>query len=262
MAKERTDEERALRKKEKKKEKKLAETNGVVKSSKKDKKSKRDSLAAATDAETDVDTTLGVDGMDVDGEGLVTKGALLAQIVPIAHPLADDKLEKKVLKGVKRGTTARNSLPAIFLMLTIGNLATKHKALKRGVKEVVKALRKSPGAGQGVDGKKTGVVVIAADISPLDVISHLPVLCEDHDVPYIWVPSRQSLGEAGNTKRPTSVVMMAPNRGKTLKRDDKGKVLGEEKGGKAEEDAKDQEWSEQYDEVVKAVVKAAKGSNK
>ena len=41
---------------------------------------------------------------------------------PIAHPLADDKLKKKALKLVK--------------------LSAKGKQLKRGVKEVVKALRK------------------------------------------------------------------------------------------------------------------------
>lgn len=49
---------------------------------------------------------------------------------------------------------------------------------------------------------------IAGDISPVDVITHLPVLCEDHDVPYIYVPSKQDLGSAGSTKRPTSVIMI------------------------------------------------------
>ena len=33
-------------------------------------------------------------------------------------------------------------------------------------------------------------VVIAGDISPIDVISHIPVACEDHKVPYAYVPSR------------------------------------------------------------------------
>lgn len=47
--------------------------------------------------------------------------------------------------------------------------AAKAKALRRGVKEVVKAVRK---------GEK-GFVLIAGDISPIDVIAHLPILCED-----------------------------------------------------------------------------------
>lgn len=42
----------------------------------------------------------------------------------------------------------------------------------------------------------------------MDVISHMPVLCEDSNVPYIFVPSKEQLGEASSTKRPTSVTMV------------------------------------------------------
>ena len=77
-------------------------------------------------------------------------------------------------------------------------VASQAKELRRGVKEVVKALRK---------GEK-GVVIIAGDISPDDVISHLPVLCEDHSVPYMFTPSKLALGLASLTKRPTSVILV------------------------------------------------------
>lgn len=33
--------------------------------------------------------------------------------------------------------------------------------------------------------------VIAGNISPIDVITHVPVLCEDADIPYIYVPSKE-----------------------------------------------------------------------
>lgn len=95
------------------------------------------------------------------------------------------------------------------------SIASKVKHVRRGVKEVSKAIRK---------GEK-GLVVIAGDISPLDVISHLPVLCEDHDVPYIFVPSKEKLGEASATKRPTSVSMVV--------------LGGKNKDGKAAEDYKE-----------------------
>ncbi|KAI8342318.1 RNA-binding protein Nhp2 [Chlamydoabsidia padenii] len=97
---------------------------------------------------------------------------------PIAHPMAEEKLAKKIHKTVKK--------------------ASKVKHVRRGVKEVGKALRK---------GEK-GLVVIAGDISPIDVIAHLPVLCEDSNVPYVFVPSKEELGEASSTKRPTSVTMV------------------------------------------------------
>ena len=52
------------------------------------------------------------------------------------------------------------------------------------------------------------MVVIAADISPIDVLSHLPILCEDKGIPYMYVKSRAEVGEACKTKRPTSCVLI------------------------------------------------------
>lgn len=33
--------------------------------------------------------------------------------------------------------------------------------------------------------------VIAGNISPIDVITHVPVLCEEADIPYVYVPSKE-----------------------------------------------------------------------
>ena len=53
--------------------------------------------------------------------------------------------------------------------------------------------------------------IIAGDISPIDVISHLPVLCEDKGVLFVFVPSKIDLGAAAGTKRPTSCVLIPAN---------------------------------------------------
>lgn len=82
-------------------------------------------------------------------------------------------------------------------------------------------------------------MILAADISPMDVISHIPVLCEDHHIPYIYVSSRAELGMAGQTKRPTSVVMIVRD------------VTGKKRAEKKEEDGED--WSETYKSLVKVV---------
>jgi H/ACA ribonucleoprotein complex subunit 2 len=99
-------------------------------------------------------------------------------VSPIAEPLASDKLSKKLIKLIKK--------------------SMKDKSVKRGVKETVKAVAK--------DNK--GICVIAADISPIDVLSHLAILCEEKNVPYIYVKSRAEIGEACKTKRPTSCVFI------------------------------------------------------
>lgn len=33
-------------------------------------------------------------------------------------------------------------------------------------------------------------VVLAGDVTPIDVYSHLPVMCEDRNIPYCYVPSK------------------------------------------------------------------------
>ena len=103
---------------------------------------------------------------------------LITLVSAIAKPLASKKLTKKLYKVVKK--------------------SQKAKRLKRGVREVVKGLRK---------GEK-GLVVFAGDVSPIDVISHMPVFCEDKGIPYCYVPTRKDLGAAAFTRRPTSVVMV------------------------------------------------------
>lgn len=85
--------------------------------------------------------------------------------------------------------------------------------------------------------------IIAGDISPLDVIAHLPILCEDKGVPYIFVRSKDELGAAGLTKRPTSCMLVAPKA--------TGKKGGGETGETKEEEA---EFGESFEEVKGRVV--------
>lgn len=47
---------------------------------------------------------------------------------------------------------------------------------------------------QGLKKGDKGLCLIAGDIYPIDVISHLPVLCEEKDTAYIYVPSKHDLG--------------------------------------------------------------------
>ena len=103
------------------------------------------------------------------------------RVIPIAKPLASEKLASRLYRTVRK--------------------AAKKKTLRRGVKEVTKSLRK---------GEK-GFTILAGDISPLDVISHVPVYCEEQKVPYVFVPSRFDLGSAALTKRPTSMVLIKQN---------------------------------------------------
>jgi H/ACA ribonucleoprotein complex subunit 2 len=118
----------------------------------------------------------------VDSEGKVDEGPTYEDRIrflsPISKPLAGKKLTVNLHTLTKKAAAA--------------------KLLKRGVKEVVKSLKKN----------QKGICIIAGDISPIDVISHVSVFCEEKEIPYIYVPSRVDLGLASSTKRPTSVVLI------------------------------------------------------
>ncbi|KAJ5793731.1 hypothetical protein N7457_000330 [Penicillium paradoxum] len=185
------------------KKEKRADKDGVHKV-KKEKKEKKDKTALVDAVEQEIDSEA-MEGLEQTSVAVVEADAIaerpVGALVPFANPLVEDKQAKKVLKSVKK--------------------AAVNKSLKRGVKEVVKALRKSPiPAANAAIGIPSGVVVLAADISPMDVISHIPVLCEDHGIPYVFVTSRAELGASAATKRPTSVVMVTPKAAKGKKEDD------------------------------------------
>lgn len=58
--------------------------------------------------------------------------------------------------------------------------------IKKGTNEVTKTVERG----------KALLVVIAEDVQPPEVVAHLPLLCEEKKVPYVYVSSKKSLGEA------------------------------------------------------------------
>lgn len=88
----------------KEKKEKRSEKDGVKKS-KKDKKSKLngDNIAAAVEEVTKQEAETDALVVVKEGSGEVVLKAVGA-LVPFANPLADEKVAKKVLKGVKKGS--------------------------------------------------------------------------------------------------------------------------------------------------------------
>ena len=85
-------------------------------------------------------------------------------MLKIAQPVASEgtlKIINEVLKGIEKPIT--------------------------GVKACQKAI---------CNGEK-GVLVLTADTTPMDLITHLPALCEEHGVKYVFVKTKKQLkGEA------------------------------------------------------------------
>src|SRR5215831_13533261 len=58
--------------------------------------------------------------------------------------------------------------------------------LRKGTNESTKAIER------GI----AKLVVIAEDVTPPEVVAHLPILCEERKIPYVFVPSKDQIGPA------------------------------------------------------------------
>lgn len=60
-------------------------------------------------------------------------------------------------------------------------------------------------------------IVMAADTEPIEILLHLPLLCEDKNVPYVFVPSKTALGRACGVSRPVVACSVTTNDASELK---------------------------------------------
>jgi large subunit ribosomal protein L7Ae len=65
-------------------------------------------------------------------------------------------------------------------------IASKTGTVRKGTNETTKAVERA----------QAKLVVIAEDVDPPEVVAHLPLLCEERKIPYIYVPSKEKLGSA------------------------------------------------------------------
>ncbi len=58
--------------------------------------------------------------------------------------------------------------------------------VRKGTNEATKAIERGT----------SKLIIIAEDVEPPEVVAHLPILCEEHDAAYAFVPSKQELGKS------------------------------------------------------------------
>jgi ribosomal protein eL8 len=68
--------------------------------------------------------------------------------------------------------------------------------VRRGVNEATKAIER------GI----AKLVVMAEDVTPEEVLMHVPVICEEKQVPYAYAASKIELGKASGIDVPTSAI--------------------------------------------------------
>ncbi len=109
--------------------------------------------------------------------------ANLCQFVnAISQPMAPRRTAKKIYKLIKKSSKEKHHL-------------------RQGVVEVQRAIRKG----------ERGLCVLAGNVTPVDVSCHIPGVCEEKDIPYVYTPSKEHLGWAAGHRRPTIMVLIRPH---------------------------------------------------
>ncbi|MCD6143620.1 50S ribosomal protein L7ae [Thermococci archaeon] len=79
--------------------------------------------------------------------------------------------------------------------------------IRKGTNETTKAVERG----------QAKLVVIAEDVDPEEIVAHLPPLCEEKEIPYIYVSSKKELGAAAGIEVPSaSVAIIEPGKGREL----------------------------------------------
>jgi ribosomal protein eL8 len=82
----------------------------------------------------------------------------------------------------------RFEMPKDLVEKTFEALETARSSGKvvKGTNEVTKMIEREQAA----------LVVIAEDVEPVEVVAHLPVLCDEKKIPYAYVPLKDELGKS------------------------------------------------------------------
>ena len=91
--------------------------------------------------------------------------------------------------------------------LQLVQVASETGKLRVGTNEVTKSSERA----------EAKLVVMAEDVEPVEILVHIPMLCEEKRIPYLYVPKKQRLGQsAGLTKSAASVAVVEAGEAKGL----------------------------------------------
>jgi large subunit ribosomal protein L7Ae len=75
-------------------------------------------------------------------------------------------------------------------------IATRTGSVRKGTNETTKAVERA----------RAKLVVIAEDVDPPEVVAHLPLICDERKIPYVFVSSKQKIGSAVDIDVPSAAA--------------------------------------------------------
>ncbi len=92
-------------------------------------------------------------------------------------------------------------------VLQLVQVASETGKIRIGTNEVTKSSERA----------EAKLVVMAEDVDPVEILAHVPMLCEEKRIPYLYVPKKQRLGQsAGLSKSAASVAVVEAGDAKAL----------------------------------------------
>jgi large subunit ribosomal protein L7Ae len=73
---------------------------------------------------------------------------------------------------------------------------TRDSKIRKGMNEVTKSIERS----------LAKLVIMAEDVSPPEILFHVPLLCEEKSIPYCYVATKKELGNAARINIASSAV--------------------------------------------------------
>ena len=98
-------------------------------------------------------------------------------------------------------------VPQVLEMLSVAKESGK---VKKGINETTKAIER----------KTAQLVVVAEDVTPEEIVVHLPIICKEKGIPYCFVPGKVDLGKSIGLSVPTASVAVENAGGATEKLQD------------------------------------------
>lgn len=92
-------------------------------------------------------------------------------------------------------------------VLQLVQVASETGKVRVGTNEVTKSSERS----------EAKLVIMAEDVDPAEILVHIPMLCEEKRIPYLYVQKKQRLGQvAGLSKSAASIAIVEPGEAKGL----------------------------------------------
>merc|ERR1712212_420710 len=114
-------------------------------------------------------------------EGKLSYEERVSRCNPIAHPMSSEKTLIRIKKLIKKASKDVK-----------GNILYGQKSVTTGLRRNAK-----------------GIVFISGDVQQIDTIAHIPGVCEEKDIPYIYVTCPSEL--SGGKIQRTPMMLVKPN---------------------------------------------------